>query len=320
MKRIIPLIIIIVTISGGFWWLNRPDSIYPKLTTAVEGPVGSGSIEAETIAITAELGGRVIELKVDEGDEVKAGQVLVELDKSDLLAQKIQLEAALTTAKTNLDLISAPARSEDVAVARAKVTQAEVAANGAKRAWQSIEDLVNNPHELEAEINRARTQVTEAERNLELAQVNLKRSDIQTEAASRSQVTMLGGNEGLVQHDVAQYQLQAAQARLEMAEIALAGAQRQVEHLSSIRDRPLQLIARANTAEAAYHQAEAAVLVAAANLAVVKADPTAEDVAVAHAKVQETEAALAALEAQLAKQTLTAPRHSLVAQKLISPG
>jgi multidrug resistance efflux pump len=320
MKRIIPLIIVIVAISGGLWWLNRPDSIYPELTTAIEGPIGSGSIEAETIAITAELGGRVVELKVDEGDEVKAGQVLVELDKSDLLAQKIQLEAALTTAKTNLDLISAPARSEDVAVARAKVKQAEVAANGAKHAWQSIEDLVNNPHELEAEINRARTQVTEAERNLELAQVNLKRSDIQTEAASRSQVTMLGGNEGLVQHDVAQYQLQAAQARLEMAEIALAGARRQVEHLSNIRDRPLQLIVRANTSEAAYHQAEAAVLVAAANLAAVKADPTAEDVAVAHAKVQETEAALTALEAQLAKQTLTAPRQSLVAQKLISPG
>jgi hypothetical protein len=131
---------------------------------------------------------------------------------------------------------------------------------------------------------------------------------------------MLGGNEGLVQHDVAQYQLQAARARLEMAEIALAGAQRQVEHLGSIRDRPLQLIARANTAEAAYHQAEAAVLVAAANLAAVKADPTAEDIAVAHAKVQETEAALAALEVQLAKQNLTAPRHGLVAQKLINPG
>jgi multidrug resistance efflux pump len=55
---------------------------------------------------------------MDEGDEVTAGQVLVELDTADLLAQQVQLEAALATARSNLTLVSAPARSEEVATAQ----------------------------------------------------------------------------------------------------------------------------------------------------------------------------------------------------------
>jgi RND family efflux transporter MFP subunit len=60
--------------------------------------------------------------------------------------------------------------------------------------------------------------------------------------------------------------------------------------------------------------------VAKANLVVVKADPTAEDMALAQAQVREAEAALAAVEVQLAKQTLTAPRDGLITQKLVNSG
>jgi multidrug efflux pump subunit AcrA (membrane-fusion protein) len=105
-----------------------------------------------------------------------------------------------------------------------------------------------------------------------------------------------------------------------MAEVALAGAQKQVEHLVRLRERPLPLIAQANAAAAAFQQAEAAVLAAQANLAAVKADPRPEDVAVAQAQVLEAEAALAAVDVQLAKQTLTAPRAGLISRKLVEPG
>jgi multidrug efflux pump subunit AcrA (membrane-fusion protein) len=179
MKRIIPVIILVTAIGSGYWWFNQPATAILELASQPTALVGSGTIEAETVVITAELGGRVIELKVGEGDEVKIGQVLVELDKSDLLAQQIQLAAALTKAKSNLDLIGAPARSEDIAVARTQLKQAEVAADGAKRTWQSANALLNNPHELEAQVNQARTRVTKAERELEMAQVNLKRMDMQ---------------------------------------------------------------------------------------------------------------------------------------------
>lgn len=320
MKRIISIIILLITIGGGYWWFMQFGITTPVAALEPTTLTGSGTIEAETVAITAELGGRILELKVDEGDEVTAGQALVELEQADLLAQRTQLETALATAQANLELASASARPEEVAAAQAQVAQAEVAQEGARLIWQRAKAQADDPYELDARINQARARVTEAERNLEMAQVNLKQMEIQAEAASRNQTTVLGGNEGLVQGQAAQYRFQAAQTGIEMAEVALAGAKKQVEYLVQLRERPLPLIAQANAAAAAYRQAEAAVLAAAANLAAVKAEPTLEDIAVAQAQVLEAEAALATVDVQLAKQTLIAPRDGLIGRKLVNPG
>jgi len=313
MKRLIPIIILTLALIAGYnWWSNRSETVALESSRLT----GSGAIEAETVAITAELGGRILDLKVGEGDEVEAGQLLVELDKAALLARETQLEAALTTAKVNLELVSAAARPEEVAAAEARLNQAKVSQNGAWLTWNRAQKLVDDPHELETRITQAQAEVTEAEQNRELAEVRLKRIEIQAEAASRNQ----SNHAALVQYEVAQKELQAAQVGLQMAEVALAGAKQQVAHLVGMRDRPLGLIAQANAAWANYRQAEAAVLAAEANLAAVAAGPTAEDIAVAQAQVSEAEAALAAVKVQLAKQTLTAPRAGLISRKLANPG
>jgi HlyD family secretion protein len=315
MKRMIAVIIIILlaAIGTGVWWFTRPPAAASEAITLF----GSGTIEAdETVAITAELGGRILALKVDEGDEVKAGQVLVELDKADLLALKTQLEADLATARANLELVSAPARAQEIAAAQAQLSQAEVARDGARLTWQRAGALADDPHALEARINQAQAGVNEAESELEMAQVNLKRMEILAEAASRDQLN----HDAMVQSEAAQYQLQATRVGVAMAEAALAGTKRQVEHLIQLRNMPLPLIAQANAAQAVHRQAEAAVLVAQANLTAVKADATREDIALAEAQVREAEAALAAVEVQLAKQTLTAPRDGLISEKLVDPG
>lgn len=316
MKRIIPILIFLAAVGGTYGWFIRT----PVTAQEPSGLLGSGTMEAETVAITAELGGRIIAVKVDEGDEVKVGQVLAELDKSDLLAQQTQLESAQATAKANLELVSASARPEDIAAAEAQLAQAETARDGARLTWQQLAQVVNDPHELAAQINQVQAQVSEAEHNLELARVQLKRMEIQAEAASRNQTTRAGGNEGLVQAEAAQYQLQAAQTGVQMAEVALAGTKQQAAHLIQIRDNPLPLIAQANAAEAAFRQAEAAVQAAQANLAAVKAGPTAEDIAVAQAQVREAEAGLKAVAVQLAKQALTAPRDGLISRRMVEPG
>jgi multidrug resistance efflux pump len=316
MKRIIPVIIIIAALGGGYWWYSQQNATAVNAETTRNRLMGSGSIEAETLAVTAELGGRVETLTVDEGDEVEAGQVLIELDKTDLLAQQVQLEAAIATAKANLALVSAPPRPENVLLAQAQLAQAEVLKNGAELVWQRAARLANDPKELEARLNQMKAQVNEAGKQIELAEVNLKRAEIQAEAASRNQ----SNNVGLAQNESAQYQLQAARQGLNIAQSARDGAQKQVEHLIQLRDNPLSLRAQANAAQAAYKQAEAAVLAAQANLTAAKANPTPEDVNVARAQLQEAENALETIAVQLEKQTLTAPRRGLISQKLINPG
>jgi multidrug resistance efflux pump len=262
----------------------------------------------------------VIEVNVAEGDEVEAGQLLVELDKSDLLVRQAELETALATAEANLELASAPPLPEEIDQAEAQLAQAEAGLEGVGQTWQRLAEVVSNPRELEAKISQAQARVTQAEENLEMARVNLKRAEIGAEAAGRDQTTRMGGNEGIVGAEAAQYQVQSAQVGVQMAEVALAGTQRQVEHLLELRQRPLQLIAEANAAEAAYHRAEAAVLAARTNLAAVEAGPTAEEIAVAQAKVDAARTALAGVEVQLDKMTLTAPRAGLISRRLIEPG
>lgn len=312
MKRIIPIIILIAIIGGAYWWLNQP-RIDASASTAL---VGSGTIEAEVVAITTEIGGRIITVKAAEGDEVKAGQVLVEIDQSALLAQQAQLEAAVETAQAGLTAASAPPRPEDIAAAEARLAQAKVIRDGAKVTWQIAQLLVSNPHELQAQIDQAQARVTKSQTGLEQTQIILKRMEIQAEAASRNQ----SSHAALVQNDVAQNQLKAAQVGLQMAEVGLAGAKQQVELLQHLRANPLQLISQADAAKAAYQQAEAAIGVAEANLTAVKANPTTEDIAVAQAQVAEAEAALAQVQVQLDMLTLTAPRAGLISHKLVQPG
>ncbi|HZK66532.1 MAG TPA: biotin/lipoyl-binding protein, partial [Chloroflexota bacterium] len=71
-RAIVPLLLI----AGlAAWWYYS--------SFAVPAPVGipaSGSIEAEEVSISSELAGRVTQLLAEEGDQVKAGDVLVKLD------------------------------------------------------------------------------------------------------------------------------------------------------------------------------------------------------------------------------------------------
>ena len=312
MKRIIPIIVLLAVLAAGYWWFTQPRVEALGLT----GLVGSGSIEAEKITVTTEIGGRIVAVNVDEGDEVEAGQVLVTIDPANLLAQQTQLEAALATARANLLAVSAPPRVETIAAAEAQLAQAKAARDGAKTTWETAQALVYTPRELQARISQAQARVTEAQKSLEVAQVAQKRAEIQAEAASRNQ----SSHAALVKNDVAQQQLRAAQVGVQMNEVALAGAGQQVDLLVQLRDHPLQLISQANAAGAAYQQAEAAVQVAEANLLAANAGPTGEDIAIAGAQVVEAEAGLAAVQVQLDKLTLTAPRAGLIRHKAVNPG
>jgi HlyD family secretion protein len=67
----------------------------------------SGMIEATEIAVSPETSGKVAEVLVDEGDAVKAGDILIRLDDQGLQAQRLSVQtagqAAEAAAQANLD-------------------------------------------------------------------------------------------------------------------------------------------------------------------------------------------------------------------------
>jgi membrane fusion protein (multidrug efflux system) len=61
-------------------------------------------IRGNNVSISAKMLGRIVDLAVDEGDSVSAGQVVAVLDSTDLEAQEKHARAAVETAQRSVDL------------------------------------------------------------------------------------------------------------------------------------------------------------------------------------------------------------------------
>ena len=90
----------------------------------------SGNVEATEVQVAPEVGGRVVELRVAEGDRVTAGDVIATLDTRDTELQIGRARAERAAAAAQVNLLVAGARPEDVRQAEAQVdaTMSEIAA------------------------------------------------------------------------------------------------------------------------------------------------------------------------------------------------
>lgn len=80
----------------------------------------SGVVEADEIRLGSRVGGRVAEVLVDEGDEVKAGQPLVRLEPFDLEQRRTEAAAVLAQREAELNRMQAGLRAQEVAQAEAR--------------------------------------------------------------------------------------------------------------------------------------------------------------------------------------------------------
>lgn len=111
------------------------------------GPVKvSGFIEADEIRVGSRVGGRVAKVPAVEGQTVKAGDVLVELEPFDLLERKAEASARLEK------LVNGP-RPQEIAAAEARLrlatAQRERAATTLKRVQDSFQRNAASPDELD---------------------------------------------------------------------------------------------------------------------------------------------------------------------------
>ncbi|MEX5746226.1 HlyD family secretion protein [Massilia sp. X63] len=117
--------------AAGPWWRGRAHEAQP-------GPgfvSGNGRIEATEIDIATKLPGRVAEVLVDEGDMVKAGQVLARMDPHTLLAQRAEAAARERQARDAVAQAEAglAMRRGDEAAAAATVVQRASELDAAER-------------------------------------------------------------------------------------------------------------------------------------------------------------------------------------------
>jgi len=102
-----------------------------------------GMADADTVNVAAKITARLAELKVREGDRVKAGQVLFVLDSPEVAAKEEQAHGALDAARAVADKADEGARSEDIRAAQANWKRAEAGATLADATYQRVQNLFN---------------------------------------------------------------------------------------------------------------------------------------------------------------------------------
>lgn len=118
-------IIALLLIGGGIWWWWSATHSSSEATDTTL----SGSIEADQYRVAPAIAGRVDKVLVAEGDTVKEGDKLVELDPTALKLQLTQAKEGVTAAKAALTNTKDDddATDADITAAKAKVKQAEAA-------------------------------------------------------------------------------------------------------------------------------------------------------------------------------------------------
>ena len=94
LKVYIPLAIVIIIVFAGAWYWYRDYSLYITSDDA--------HVDADNVSVGSKIIGRIADLYADEGDMVKKGMLLADLDSTDLLAQRNQSLALKAQALANL--------------------------------------------------------------------------------------------------------------------------------------------------------------------------------------------------------------------------
>jgi multidrug efflux pump subunit AcrA (membrane-fusion protein) len=131
-RRIAPIILLVLVTGGAIWYFT-----WGRSKEANGALVASGTIEGTQVILAPELAGRVLEVLVQKGEQVEAGQVLVRFDDTLMQAQLSQAQAALHQAQANYDLVSRGPTPEQRQLA---IASAQTELTNAQQALQALND------------------------------------------------------------------------------------------------------------------------------------------------------------------------------------
>jgi HlyD family secretion protein len=122
MKRVIPVLIVLAAaIAAGVYFYPR---LMKKPAPANELTL-SGNIEAHESLVSFKVQGRIVDLPVEEGQQVKQGDLLARLDDADY-KQKVRIdEAGVRVRESDLALTLAGTREQEVKASRQSVLDAQ---------------------------------------------------------------------------------------------------------------------------------------------------------------------------------------------------
>ncbi len=166
--RALTLLALAVIGAGGgaaYWWHARQGGLPVGIAS------GNGRIEADEIDIDTKFAGRIAEILADEGDMVKAGQVVARMDTRDIEASLRKSQAQVQGSQQSLDEARANVDQQKTQVTLAQ-QEFDRTSTLVKRGFATVELLDQRRQGLngaQAALNAANDRVGEAERALDAA-------------------------------------------------------------------------------------------------------------------------------------------------------
>lgn len=271
-----------LALSAWSWWGNRRNG----------GDVisASGRIEVTEVNVSSKLTGRIATLAVDEGADVKQGQLIATLEGEELQAQLRQARASQQSAEAKLAQARITLRVEPVTV-QSQIHQAEAAL---RAAGERLSLLQIGPRT--QEIEEARANLRQAQARLEIARLTRDRyrALLIDGAVSKQEVDRTETD-----YDAAEAAVRATKERLGMLE---EGSRLEdVRAARAERDRAAAALDAARASEATIRVRE-------------------QEVRVAEAAVREAQANVNRLETQVAELQVFAPLDATVLTKAMEAG
>jgi HlyD family secretion protein len=131
-----------------------------------EGLELSGRIEGYETDVSAKIGGRIAQVSAREGDTVKSGQLLVQIDDSDLRAQLQGAIARVNVAKERVE-----SSRKQLPILQAQLQQASLTTT------QSTQDSQGRVLEAENAVSESRSNLVQSQANLVQAQGRQRRTN-----------------------------------------------------------------------------------------------------------------------------------------------
>ena len=237
MKRAI-LLLLLVAIGVGIWWSQRPRPQTLVLT---------GTVDGNEVVVASKITGRIESLAVDDGQRVKAGDLIAVLDQAELRADQGAAGHAISQARFS---------------AQQSVAQTELLQNTLPAKVQQAQAQVE---QTQAQLRQAEDQVAQAQAQLQQGQAQVA----QTQAAVAKAQDNYNRIRPLVEKDInppqdlvtAQTDLDSAKANQLAAQAGVTATQRAVASAQAGVEATTRAVAasRASLADAQQQERQVAV-------------------------------------------------------------
>ena len=235
-KSVIGVALLVLLGAAAVFWFSRGDGDAGAL-------VLHGNVDVRQVSLAFDGSGRVEALKAEEGDRVRAGDLLAVLDTRTLELEAEQAEARLAADQQNLLRMRNGARPEELQQARQRLAAAEADAARASADLSRLREVASSTEgrgvsgsEIDRAVSAAKASRAQAQEAAEALQLVRKGARAEDLAASQAQLKGARAALELVRHRIAQGELRAPEAGVIRARLLepgdMASPQRPVYELA----------------------------------------------------------------------------------------